>query len=170
MSVHDLLMLTAEHQQIMDTDLRREVGRSGWAGQAYRHSVGRTGGYLVTEFGVTRIDDRTIVAELGVDGDVESWPQVIRDALAAPGAPALTTTSLDDEQAFLVPKGFLAYHLGGVQLEFSRSATVSRVTGRSHVLGAWGYRQPTTPPWMAPHVRQLFGAIRQVLEQPATDP
>ncbi len=127
-----------------------------------------TGGFRVTEFGVTRVDDRTVVAVLGVEGCIESWPRVIQAALAAAVAPALTTTSLDDEQAFLVPKGFLAFHYGGVQLEFSSSATVSRVTGRSHVLGAWGFRNPSTPPWMAPHVRQLFEAIRQVLEQPAT--
>ncbi|MBF4576533.1 hypothetical protein [Frondihabitans sp. VKM Ac-2883] len=132
--------------------------------------MSETGGYRVTEFDVTRVDDRTVVAVLAAEGRIESWPQVIRQALATPGAPALTTTSLDDEQAFLVPKGLLAYHHGGVQLEFSSSAAVSRVTGRSHVLGAWGFRKPSTPPWMAPHVRQLFEAIRQVLVQPATDP
>lgn len=127
-----------------------------------------TGGYRVTEFGVTRVDDRTVVAVLGVAGFIESWPQVIRKALAAAGAPTLTTTSLDDEQAFLVPKGFLAFHYGGVQLEFSSSATVSRVTARSHVIVAGGFRKPSSPPWIAPDVRKLFEAIRQVLEQPAT--
>ncbi|BDZ48449.1 hypothetical protein GCM10025867_06900 [Frondihabitans sucicola] len=77
---------------------------------------------------VETVDARTTAGSLTFDGVVADWPDVVRAALHE--LPLLTTTSLDDEQAFIVFRRRFAAS-SGIQLDFAVGPTGSRLNARS---------------------------------------
>jgi hypothetical protein len=105
------------------------------------------------------VDMSTVVGSCRFDGIVENWEAVIRAAVGR--LPNATITSVDEEQAFIVPRGMFVA-AAGIQLDFGRGPRGSELSARAH--GALERSVIWNSPLRRQPLRDLLDAIVEVVE------